>query len=127
MRQTSHLSARTPGTAGALRVAEDYWRDLNLILNGDTECPFAFQTFCEYHRTMSADLSIGLARAADSARFGQVLTGPDGRVETFVEKDSTRRTALVNAGVYLSNGRCLNEVPIRGAWAIERRRQGGVP
>src|SRR5438477_7067315 len=40
------VEAEPRGTAGALRVAEDYWRDLNLILNRDTECPFAFQTFC---------------------------------------------------------------------------------
>src|SRR5439155_977764 len=81
------FEAEPRGTAGALREAENYWSDFNLILNGDTECPFAFQPFYEYHRTKCADLSIGLAPAADSTRFGRVVTGADGRVETFLEKN----------------------------------------
>ena len=114
------VEAEPRGTAGALREAENYWSDFNLILNGDTECPFAFQPFYEYHRTKCADLSIGLAPAADSTRFGRVVTGADGRVETFLEKNSVPHDGFVNAGMYLSNRRSLDEIPRRGAWSVER-------
>jgi len=114
------VEAEPRGTAGALRAAEKYWSDLNLIMNGDTELPFAFESFCEYHRTMCADLSMVLAPAFASTRYGQVLTGADDRVEHFLEKQAVPPGGLVNAGVYLSNRRSLDEIPRSGIYSIER-------
>ena len=117
------VEAEPRGTAGALREAENYWSDFNLILNGDTECLFAFQPFYEYHRTKCADLSIGLAPAADSTRFGRVVTGADGRVETSVDTYNAkgRPISATLKGTWSDDtitvsGTWLNTLPARGSW-----------
>jgi NDP-sugar pyrophosphorylase family protein len=117
-----HFSIATEprGTAGALRVAERYWSEQNLIVNGDTELPFAFEPLSEYHRTMCADLTIGLAHVADVARFGRVQPQPDGRVETFQEKSGVHESGLVNAGAYLATRRALDEIPSNREYSVER-------
>ncbi len=108
------------GTAGALRAAEPFWSEHNLILNGDTELEFALHDFYHYHRTMCADLSIGLAHVDDAARYGRVRLRDDGRVETFLEKDGIHHSGLVNAGVYLATRHTLDAIPRAGAYSVER-------
>lgn len=114
------IESRPRGTAGALRVAERYWSDQNLILNGDTDVQFAFTRFSDYHRTMCAAVTVGLARVDDAARFGRVLLRDDGRVETFREKDGVHNSGQVNTGLYLANRLALEEIPPDRAYSIER-------
>ena len=120
MRLHFSIESEAMGTAGALRVAEAYWSEQNLILNGDTELRFAFPRLSEYHRTMCAALTVGLARVEDAARFGRVHLGPDGRVETFSEKDGVHSSGVVNVGLYLAGRGALDAIPPHREYSIER-------
>jgi NDP-sugar pyrophosphorylase family protein len=108
------------GTAGALRVAQSFWAEHNLILNGDTDLQFDISYFCEYHTEHHAEVSIGLAQVTDAARYGLVALAPDGRLTAFLEKDGRHEPALVNAGVYLSERSALERIPPEGACSIEK-------
>ena len=116
-----HLSieAEPRGTAGALRVAQACWAEQNLILNGDTEIAFDFQSFFDDHRTKQGAVTIGLAQVDDAARYGRVLLGDGGRVNAFLEKDGEQRGGLVNAGVYLATYHALGQIPAQGQVSIE--------
>ena len=108
------------GTAGALRVAEPYWADENLILNGDTELRFEFGGFYEYHRRQLAHVTIGVVPVPDASGFGRVRSTDDGRVIEFMEKDELPYPGLVNAGIYLATRSPLSAIPARRAVSIEK-------
>lgn len=108
------------GTAGALREAQSFWAEQNLILNGDTELQFDISHFCEYHTEHHAAVSIGLAQVSDAARYGRVARTADGRLSAFLEKDGRHEPALVNAGVYLSERSALERIPPEGVYSVEK-------
>jgi NDP-sugar pyrophosphorylase family protein len=108
------------GTAGALRVAQAFWAEQNLILNGDTDLQFDISHFCEYHTEHHAAVSVGLAQISDAARYGRVACTADGRLTAFLEKDGRHEPDLVNAGVYLSERGPLERIPPEGAYSIEK-------
>jgi len=108
------------GTAGALRVAQPYWADENLILNGDTELRFDFGNFYQYHRKQQADVTIGAVPVPDASGFGRVRSTDDGRVIEFMEKDELPYPGLVNAGIYLATRRALGAIPARPVVSIEK-------
>ena len=108
------------GTAGALRVAEPFWADENLILNGDTELRFEFGAFCEYHRKHQAEVTIGVVPVPDASGFGGVRATDDGRVLEFMEKDELLYPGLVNAGIYLASRGALGAIPPKLKVSIER-------
>jgi NDP-sugar pyrophosphorylase family protein len=108
------------GTAGALRVAETYWADENLILNGDTELRFEFGRFSKCHRTHHADITIGTVPVRDTSGFGCVRATDDGRVLEFREKDKLRQAGLVNAGIYLATLGALSVIPEQREVSIEK-------
>jgi mannose-1-phosphate guanylyltransferase len=112
--------AEPRGTAGALRVAEPYWTDENLILNGDTELRFEFGAFYEYHRKPLADVTIGVVPVPDASGFGRVRSTDDGRVMEFMEKDELPYPGLVNAGIYLATRSALGAIPVRREVSIEK-------
>jgi NDP-sugar pyrophosphorylase family protein len=108
------------GTAGALRVAQSFWAEQNLILNGDTELQFDISHLCKYHTEHYAAVSIGLAQVSDAACYGRVTCTADGRLTAFLEKDGRHEPALVNAGVYLSDRSALERIPPESTYSIEK-------
>ncbi len=117
-----HFSVETEprGTAGALRVAEAYWRAHNFILNGDTEITFDFASLQQFHHTQQATVTIGLTHVADASRFGRVQLNETGQVRAFLEKDGVAQDGFVNAGMYLAAAEALASIPTTGAYSIEK-------
>jgi mannose-1-phosphate guanylyltransferase len=105
------IESEPRGTAGALRTAQTYWADHNLILNGDTELEFDIARFFDYHRAKQSELTMGLVEVADAARFGRVVAARDGKLVNFLEKDGGHTPGLVNAGVYLAECCVLESIP----------------
>jgi NDP-sugar pyrophosphorylase family protein len=108
------------GTAGALRVAEPFWLEQNLIMNGDTELDCDYRALVGAHTASGADVTIALAQVPDSARYGRVLCDAGGRVSAFLEKDGAHQPGLVNAGVYVAMREALTRIPDVGMASIER-------
>ena len=108
------------GTAGALLVAEPYWADENLIMNGDTEMIFDFGDILSFHRGVQSELTIGIVPVADASTFGRVRSRDDGRVQEFMEKDELPYPGSVNAGIYLTGRAALEAIPVRKHASIEK-------
>lgn len=117
-----HFSLETEprGTAGALRVAEPFWLEQNLIMNGDTELDCDYRALAGAHKAAGAAVTIALAQVPDSARYGRVQCDVEGRVSAFLEKDGEHRPGLVNAGVYAGTRAALARIPAAGMASIER-------
>lgn len=54
-----------------------------------------------------------MAHADDPSRFGVVVVGSEGKVQSFVEKPSYFISNKINAGIYLLNVSVLDRIPER--------------
>lgn len=85
------------GTGGGLRLALAHCRSEEvLVLNGDTLFNVDVSALLEG----DAPVTLALKRMQDFDRYGAVETDPDGRIQTFHEKDFCA-DGLINGGVYL--------------------------
>ncbi len=109
------------GTAGAVRQALPFFREpLLLLMNGDSYCDVDLATFRAFHVETSADVSLVLRQVEDTARYGCVHLGPDGRVVRFEEKGGTGGAGWINAGVYLMDRSLVAALPPASALSLER-------
>jgi D-glycero-alpha-D-manno-heptose 1-phosphate guanylyltransferase len=95
------VSEESPlGTGGAIRRALANTEDPEVfVLNGDTWLDIDYPAMIALHRSSQADLTIGLSRVPDMARYGGVdLTG--NRITGFLEKGRTG-PGWINGGVYV--------------------------
>jgi glucose-1-phosphate adenylyltransferase len=92
--------------------------DETLILAGDHIYKMDYGHMVRFHRERGADLTVGCIPVplADVRHFGVVQTGPEERVERFIEKPPTttpmpddHRHALGSMGIYVFNTRLLFE------------------
>ncbi len=88
-----------------------------LIVFGDTPLlrPETLSAMRAARRGARATAILGLAfRPGDTARYGRVVTGPDGQVERIVEhadaSEDERRIGLCNAGILLGDGPVLYDL-----------------
>jgi NDP-sugar pyrophosphorylase family protein len=108
------------GTAGALRSAVARFSTATvLLMNGDSYGEVDLAAFRAFHRRRAADLSLVLAWAPDTARYGRVCLGDGGRVTRFGEK-AEAGGGWINAGIYLVRRDLIGEVPAGRAVSLER-------
>jgi NDP-sugar pyrophosphorylase family protein len=112
------------GTAGAIRFAAlaAGFDDTFLAVNGDVLTDLDVAALVEFHREWGAEGTIALTRVADPSAYGLVPTGPDGRVQAFVEKPLPEETVTgaINAGTYVLEPSVLDRIPEGRAVSIER-------
>lgn len=92
------------GTAGPVRLAADdgLLEDRLLVLNGDVLTDLDLTAQLEQHERSGASATLALIAVEDTASYGVVPTGADGRVEAFLEKsDGPAPTDRINAGAYV--------------------------
>jgi D-glycero-alpha-D-manno-heptose 1-phosphate guanylyltransferase len=98
---TYSREARPLGTAGALRQALPHLTDDTLlVLNGDSYCDCDFGAVLHWHHHKRALATVVLAKVDNGARFGDVQTASDGRIEAFREKTGALNASWINSGVY---------------------------
>jgi len=109
------------GTAGAIRFARSIMRsDPVLVINGDS---FADANLCrllERHRAAHASATMLCAEVEDAGRYGRLVLDAEGFVERFVEKDSFRGKAWINAGIYFLSAQLLDVIAAGLAASLER-------
>lgn len=109
------------GTAGAVGHALDCLSTPTiLLLNGDSYCSVDLGAFWHFHCRKSPGASLVLARVGNTARYGQVDVGPDGRVLRFHEKGAHRASGWINAGIYLIERPLLEGLPPGQPVSLER-------
>lgn len=108
------------GTGGALRLALPLLKsDPILVMNGDSYCTEDLTSFWKWHFERSAQVSILLARGADTMRFGKVEVGPEGLVSSFEEKGGIG-PGWINAGIYIIPRFLVQTIPPGQMISLER-------
>ena len=114
MRLSYHEETEPLGTAGAVRACADFCgnRDV-LVISGDCVCDFDLKTLMEAHHRHQSAVTMALYAHEEPLQYGIVLTDPEGRVVSFVEKPDWSRVVsdLVNTGIYIVSPAALDRVP----------------
>jgi len=101
------------GTAGAIKFARPYLRDLPdfLVMNGDSFVEVDFHKLFQFHRAHGGLVSLVVVAVENADRYGTVLLDHGGRVTGFLEKTGKQLPGIVSAGVYIFNRAVLQRIP----------------
>jgi D-glycero-alpha-D-manno-heptose 1-phosphate guanylyltransferase len=112
---------RPMGTAGAVKFAEVFLRDVPdfLVMNGDSFMEIDFRQLMHFHRKSGGIASMAVLRMKNEMRYGTVQVTAGGRASGFTEKIDGDPTGFVNAGIYVFNRRIFEHIP-EGPASLER-------
>jgi len=102
------------GTAGAVKLAQEYIGDDNfIVISGDLVTDFDFKELFEFHKQKKSKLSIGLTSVENPLQFGVVIANEDNVIEKFLEKPSWGEvfSDTINTGIYIIEPEILNYIP----------------
>lgn len=102
------------GTAGAVKLAEEYIGDDNfIIISGDLVTDFDFQKIFDYHAQKKSKLTITLTSVDNPLEFGVVIANEEGKIEKFLEKPSWGEvfSDTINTGIYIIEPEILEYIP----------------
>ena len=101
------------GTAGAVRRALAGVEQTAVVVSGDVLTDIDLDALVGLHRARGSEVTVALTRRDDPLEFGVVVTGPDGRVDRFLEKPTPGRVLsdTVNTGIYVIEPSVWDAVP----------------
>jgi mannose-1-phosphate guanylyltransferase/phosphomannomutase len=102
------------GTAGAVKLAQEYIGDDNfIIISGDLVTDFDFQKIFDYHAEKKSKLTITLTSVENPLEFGIVIANDEGKIEKFLEKPSWGEvfSDTINTGIYVIEPEILEYIP----------------
>jgi len=102
------------GTAGAVKLAEEFIGDDNfIIISGDLVSDFDFQKIFDYHAEKKSKLTITLTSVDNPLEFGVVIADKNGKIEKFLEKPSWGEvfSDTINTGIYILEPEILQYIP----------------
>ncbi|HHH51962.1 MAG TPA: mannose-1-phosphate guanyltransferase, partial [Campylobacterales bacterium] len=102
------------GTAGAVKLAQEYIGDDNfIIISGDLVTDFDFQKIFDYHKSKDSKLTITLTSVDNPLEFGVVIANEEGKIEKFLEKPSWGEvfSDTINTGIYIIEPEILDYIP----------------
>lgn len=117
------LEEKPLGTAGAVKLAEEYFNDEPLVVfNGDILTDLNLSEVIQFHKTRGARATITMIRVTDPTAYGLIFTNDDGQVTRFLEKPSWDEATVdtVNAGIYVLDPSVFRYVPRNEAYSFER-------
>src|SRR6478609_9273881 len=115
------------GTGGGIRNVADRLRaDTVMVFNGDVLSGLDLGALLATHTDNDADVTLHLVKVADPKAFGSVPTGPDGRVEAFLEKTENPPTDQINAGCYVFKRSVIEDIPAHRVVSVERETYPGL-
>ncbi|HTY13628.1 MAG TPA: NDP-sugar synthase [Candidatus Omnitrophota bacterium] len=116
------------GTAGAVKNAEEYFKDEELIVvfNGDILTDANISEIIKLHRSKKARATLTLTPVDDPTSYGLVLCDEKGRVQQFLEKPSWERVEgmarkNINAGIYILDPKIFRSLPSNEPVTFERQ------
>lgn len=101
------------GTAGAVKLAEEYIEDKFIVISGDVLTDFNLSDLANFHNEKDTIATMALYSSKNPLQFGIVLTGEDGRIVRFLEKPSTSEvfSDTINTGIYLFKKEIFDHIP----------------
>ena len=109
-----YYTERTPmGTAGGVAQARDFLTETFCVLSGDGVTDIDLGKALMFHREHNSRATIVLKRVSDPMAYGLVLTSPDGRITSFLEKPAWGEVVsdTVNTGIYILEPDVLDMIP----------------
>jgi D-glycero-alpha-D-manno-heptose 1-phosphate guanylyltransferase len=112
---------RSMGTAGAIKLAQDYLSDDSsfLVMNGDSFVDVEFEQLMRTHLQHNALATMTIVPVQNAGRYGTVRTNSAERVTGFAEKTNADMPGLINAGVYVFDRSIFDHIP-EGNSSLER-------
>jgi mannose-1-phosphate guanylyltransferase/phosphomannomutase len=91
------------GTAGAVKMVEEYFDDTFIIISGDSLTDFNLSEIIKFHKEKKSIATLTLTRVDNPLEYGVVITEEDGTVRRFMEKPSWGEvfSDTVNTGIYI--------------------------
>lgn len=107
------FEAHPAGTAGAVKILEDFLDDTFVVASGDVLADVDVRSLYETHRNRGAEATMALTRVEDTSEFGVVELDGDGRIVRFQEKPTPEEafSNLINAGIYVLEPQVLEVIP----------------
>src|SRR6266487_1013977 len=109
------------GTAGAYKFAEDLIREPTVVFNGDILTDLDLKTVIREHNERKAKATVVLTPVKNPSAYGLVETGPDGRIQRFLEKPKADEITCntINAGTYILEPSVLDFIPAGENYSFE--------
>jgi len=104
------------GTAGPLALAKDILGASDapfFVLNSDIICEFPFKDMVAFHRSHGQEGTIVVTKVEEPSKYGVVVYGEQGRIQSFIEKPQEFVSNKINAGMYILSPSVLRRIQLR--------------
>lgn len=104
--------AKSLGTGGALKLAENFFKETFLMIAGDTLIDINLHDFFEFHKSHEKIATMALVAASEPQRYGIARLRGD-KIVSFEEKPRHKELfpQLVNAGAYILEPKIFGYLP----------------
>lgn len=104
------------GTAGPLALAREILGTSSepfFVLNSDIICDFPFKEMYEFHKNHGKEGTIVVTKVDEPSKYGVVVYGEKGKVESFIEKPQEFVSNKINAGMYILSPSVLKRIALK--------------
>jgi len=104
---------RDYGTAGAVKLSEEFIKDDFLVISGDVLTNFNLSNFYNFHKEKKSVATISLYGHENPLQYGIVLTNSNHEIVRFLEKPSSSEvfSDTINTGIYYFNKEVFKYIP----------------
>jgi len=104
---------RDYGTAGAVKLSEQYIKEDFLVISGDVLTDLNLTDFYNFHLEKNSAATISLYSSENPLQFGIILTDKEKRIVRFLEKPSSSEvfSDTINTGIYYFNKKIFDYIP----------------
>lgn len=101
------------GTAGAVKLAQDFINNDFLVISGDVLTDFNLLQLYKFHKDKNSLATINLYSHENPVQYGIVLTNADQQIIRFLEKPSSSEvfSDTINTGIYYFNKEIFKYIP----------------
>ncbi|KAK3919354.1 Mannose-1-phosphate guanyltransferase beta [Frankliniella fusca] len=104
------------GTAGPLALAKETLSATDepfFVLNSDIICEFPFKDLVAFHRNHGKEGTIVVTKVEEPSKYGVVVYGEQGKIQSFIEKPQEFVSNKINAGMYIFNPSVLKRIQLQ--------------
>ena len=101
------------GTAGAVKLSEEYIKDEFLVISGDVLTDFDLGAICNFHTEKKSVATISLYSSENPLQYGIILTNNENNIVRFLEKPSSSEifSDTINTGIYCFDNSIFQYIP----------------
>lgn len=107
------------GTGGAIKNAEEFAVDENIILNGDSYLELNYGAMLAFHRQKEALATIACTPVEMTGDYGSIRLTETQQILDFSEKVDSGTNGLINGGVYIFGKEAFSHIPAQQKVSIE--------